>query len=157
MANLRLGVSDPAYRFGFEQFNSKEEIMTHSGIGSPTASVLSCGFVTDRGLHQRSAAASRVLAGNRVGRYNSESGTVACNKMLTQENREMISPASRMAAIFVDRSCTEHWIVRDPEGDFWIVPSVENAWESRRPFQPTEDTDLQAIPGHYKSMLGLPF
>jgi hypothetical protein len=69
----------------------------------------------------------------------------------------MIASTSRMAAIFVDRSCTEHWIVRDPEGSFWIVPSVENAWESRIPFQLTEDTELEAIPGHYKYMLGLPF
>jgi hypothetical protein len=69
----------------------------------------------------------------------------------------MISAPSRMAAIYVDRNCTEHWIVRDPEGNFWIVPPVENAWESRRPFQPTEETELEAIPGHYRSMLGLPF
>jgi hypothetical protein len=47
--------------------------------------------------------------------------------------------------------------VRDPEGNFWTVPSVENAWESRRPFQPTEETELEPIPGHYRSMLGLPF
>ena len=70
---------------------------------------------------------------------------------------ELISATRSKAAIFVDRACTGHWIVRDPEGSFWIVPSVENAWECRRPFQPTEETDLEAIPGHYKSMLGLPF
>lgn len=69
----------------------------------------------------------------------------------------MISAANRMVAIFVDRSCTEHWIVRDPEGNFWIVPSVENAWESRRPFHPTEETELEPIPGHYRFMLRLPF
>jgi hypothetical protein len=62
-----------------------------------------------------------------------------------------------MAAIFVDRTCTEHWIVRDPEGNFWIVPPVEKAWESRRPFQPTEETELEVIPGHYRSLLALPF
>ena len=69
----------------------------------------------------------------------------------------MFSSSSRLAAIYVDRSCTEHWIVRDPEGSFWIVPSVENAWDNRRPFQPTEETELEPIPGHYRSMLGLPF
>ena len=74
-----------------------------------------------------------------------------------REERTMISSPSRMAAIFVDRACTEHWIVRDPEGNFWIVPSVENPWESRQPFWPTEETELEPIPGHYKSMLGLPF
>jgi hypothetical protein len=62
-----------------------------------------------------------------------------------------------MAAIFVDRACTEHWIVRDPEGTFWIVPSAENAWERRRLFEPTAETDLEAIPGHYRFMLNLPF
>jgi hypothetical protein len=63
----------------------------------------------------------------------------------------------RLAAIFVDRACTAHWIVRDPEGNFWAVPPVANAWEERRPFQPSGETELQAIPGHYLSMLGLPF
>lgn len=69
----------------------------------------------------------------------------------------MATAPYRTAAIFVDRSCTEHWIVRDPEGNFWAVPPVENAWECRRRFEPTEETDLQAVPGHYKSILGLPF
>ena len=69
----------------------------------------------------------------------------------------MISAPSRTAAIFVDRACTAHWIVRDPDGNFWIVPPVDNAWESRSPFEPTEETELESIPGHYRSMLGLPF
>lgn len=69
----------------------------------------------------------------------------------------MSNAPGRMAAIYVDRTCTDHWIVRDPEGNFWIVPPVANAWEERRPFQPTESTALEAIPGHYRSMLGLPF
>ena len=56
----------------------------------------------------------------------------------------MISSPSRTVAIYVDRACTEHWIVRDPDGNFWIVPSVENAWEYRRPFEPTEETALEA-------------
>ncbi len=69
----------------------------------------------------------------------------------------MLTASTRMAAIFVDRTCTEHWIVRDPEGNFWIVPSGEDAWECRQPFQPTEETRLEPIPGHYRFMLGLPF
>jgi hypothetical protein len=77
--------------------------------------------------------------------------------MTREEEPEMISTYSRMAAIFVDRACTEYWIVRDPEGNFWIVPSIDNAWENRRPFEPTEQTELQAVPWHYKAMLGLPF
>ena len=73
------------------------------------------------------------------------------------EEWKMVSSPRHRAQIFVDRTCTDHWIVRDPEGNFWIVPSVANAWEYRRPFQPTEETDLEAIPGHYRAMLGLPF
>jgi hypothetical protein len=69
----------------------------------------------------------------------------------------MISTPSRSVALFVDRTRSEHWIVRDPEGNFWMVPSVENAWEHRWPFQPTPETELEAIPGHYKCMLDLPF
>jgi hypothetical protein len=69
----------------------------------------------------------------------------------------MVTVPTRTAALFVDRSCTEHWVVRDPDGNFWIVPPGENAWESRRPFEPTEQTELDPIPRHYMSMLGLPF
>jgi len=69
----------------------------------------------------------------------------------------MISAPNRMAAIYVDLACTDHWVVGAPEGNFWIVPSVENAWDSRRPFSPTEETELEPIPGHYRFMLGLPF
>jgi hypothetical protein len=69
----------------------------------------------------------------------------------------MISAPTRTVAIYVNRACTEHWIVRDPDGNFWIVPPVENAWESRQPFYPTEETELEPIPGHYRFMLNLPF
>jgi hypothetical protein len=67
----------------------------------------------------------------------------------------MVTP-SRRAAIFVSRSGTDHWIVRDPEGRFWLVPSVENAWECRQPIEPPEDSELEPVPGHYKYMLGIP-
>jgi hypothetical protein len=73
------------------------------------------------------------------------------------EERTMIATPSRKAEIFVDRACTEHWIVRDPDGNYWIVPSVENAWDYRRPFEPTEETNLEPVPGHYRYMLGLPY
>ncbi|QSA97808.1 hypothetical protein [Methylococcus sp. EFPC2] len=66
------------------------------------------------------------------------------------------SARKRVAAIFADRS-SRQWIVQDPEGRFWIVPSADNAWDHRQPFQPSEETDLEAVPGHYKDMLGLPF
>ena len=68
----------------------------------------------------------------------------------------MLTVRKRAVALYVDRS-TQQWIVRDPEGNFWIVPSVDDAWEHREPFEPTEDTDLEPIPGHYKYLLQLPF
>jgi hypothetical protein len=59
-------------------------------------------------------------------------------------------------SIFVDKS-RQQWIVRDPEGNFWMLPAVENPWEHREPFSPSDESDLEPIPGHYKYMLELPF
>jgi hypothetical protein len=59
-------------------------------------------------------------------------------------------------ALFVDR-CTRQWIVLDPEGLLWMVPvREEEPWTQRQPFSPTDATDLEPVPGHYKNMLGLP-
>lgn len=77
--------------------------------------------------------------------------------MVIRNLQQPIVRPGQMAAIFVDRTSTEHWIVRDPEGNFWIVPSVENAWECRTAFDPTDDMDLEPVPAHYRYMLGLPF
>jgi hypothetical protein len=62
----------------------------------------------------------------------------------------------RRVAIFVDRY-SQQWIVQDPEGQFWLVPTVEDPWRHRQPFEFTEETQLESIPAHYKHMLGLPF
>ena len=59
-------------------------------------------------------------------------------------------------SLYVDKGPPANWVVRDREGRFWIVPPGEDAWERRQPFQPTVETDLEAIPGHYLPMLGLP-
>jgi hypothetical protein len=68
----------------------------------------------------------------------------------------MLTIRKNVAALFVDRS-SQQWIVLDPDGDFWIVPSdSENPWDQRQPFTPTEETELEPVPGHYKYMLGLP-
>jgi len=69
----------------------------------------------------------------------------------------MFTTEKSVVGIFVDKACPQHWIVRDPEGSFWIVPPVENPWANRQPFAPTDETDLDPIPGHYKYMLGLPW
>jgi len=62
----------------------------------------------------------------------------------------------QVAALFVDRAC-QQWIVRDPEGNFWILPSVEDPWENRQPYTPTAETELEPVPGHYLDMFQLPF
>jgi hypothetical protein len=61
-----------------------------------------------------------------------------------------------MAALFVDQA-RRQWVVRDPEGKFWILPSVDDPWEQRQPFDLTADMNLEPVPGHYKDLLGLPF
>ena len=68
-----------------------------------------------------------------------------------------MTPArKRVMALFVERLC-QRWVVRDPDGNFWLLPSVDNPWEHRQPFHPTDETELESVPGHYKYMLGLPF
>jgi hypothetical protein len=62
-----------------------------------------------------------------------------------------------LVAVFADRA-SQQWIVRDPEGNFWLVPPArEDPWHHRQPFQPSEEMDLVPVPGHYKDTLGLPF
>ncbi len=61
-----------------------------------------------------------------------------------------------LVAVFVDRA-SQQWIVRDPDGKYWLVPSVPDPWDHRQPFYPTEETELQPVPKHYKDTLGLPF
>ena len=68
----------------------------------------------------------------------------------------MLAVRNRTVSLYVDKS-GQQWVVRDPDGNFWIVPCVENPWDHRQPYQPAEDADLEPIPGHYKYMLGLPF
>jgi hypothetical protein len=70
--------------------------------------------------------------------------------------RTMTTLRKQQVAVFADRA-SQQWIVRDPEGKFWLVPSVVNPWEHRQPFEPSEEMDLEPVPGHYKNMLGLPF
>jgi hypothetical protein len=68
----------------------------------------------------------------------------------------MIPVSKRLVALFVDRS-SRQWVVRDPEGNFWIIPSVKNPWDYREPFYPTEESELEPVPGHYIHTLNLPF
>jgi hypothetical protein len=68
----------------------------------------------------------------------------------------MITTRKPVMSLYVDKGRPANWIVRDREGQFWVVPPGEDAWERRQPFQPTGETELEAIPGHYMHMLGLP-
>jgi hypothetical protein len=68
----------------------------------------------------------------------------------------MISEKTRLIALFADR-CLNQWVVRDPEGKFWIVPPGDNGWYHRQPFYPTDETVLEPIPGRYIQTLDLPF
>lgn len=68
----------------------------------------------------------------------------------------MLTVRKQVVGIFVDRA-TQQWVVRDPDGYFWIIPEGENAWDERQPWEPSELTELEPIPSHYKYLLRLPF
>jgi hypothetical protein len=68
----------------------------------------------------------------------------------------MIVVRKQTVALYVDR-VSKQWVVRDPEGSFWLVPPTDDAWRQRQPFQPSEEAQLEPVPGHYKDLLGLPF
>lgn len=68
----------------------------------------------------------------------------------------MVTLRKQKVLIYVDRS-SKQWIVRDPDGNYWIVPAGQNLWNHRQPFELTEESDLEAVPGHYKYLLDLPF
>jgi hypothetical protein len=57
--------------------------------------------------------------------------------------------------LYVDRS-TRQWVVRDPQGELWLLGTSE-PWDERRPFELTDEADLEIVPGHYRYMLDLPF
>jgi hypothetical protein len=68
----------------------------------------------------------------------------------------MLVVSKSAMALFVDRQ-SRQWIVRDPAGQFWALPTGDDAWERRQAFEPTSESDLEPIPGHYKYLLRLPF
>ena len=68
----------------------------------------------------------------------------------------MVALRKGAVALFVDRF-SQQWIVLDGDGNYWIVPNnVNDPWNQRQPYSPTEETELERVPGHYKHMLGLP-
>jgi hypothetical protein len=68
----------------------------------------------------------------------------------------MLTLRKNVVTLYVDRA-SQQWVVLDSDGIFWLVPSDrETPWDHRQPFQPTEESELEPVPGHYKYMLGLP-
>ena len=63
---------------------------------------------------------------------------------------------TRRVALGVERS-SQQWVVRDPEGHVGLLPAVDGPWEQRQLCTPTPDTELEPVPGHDTSLLGLPF
>lgn len=62
----------------------------------------------------------------------------------------------RLTTLYVDRS-SQQWIVRDHEGQFWVLPQGnDDSWRHREPFEPSDETELESVPGHYKYVLGIP-
>jgi hypothetical protein len=70
----------------------------------------------------------------------------------------MTTPGRKPSStLYVDRF-TSQWIVRDPEGRFWTVPGDGSARANQREcFFPTEETELEFVPGHDKNMLGITY
>jgi hypothetical protein len=63
---------------------------------------------------------------------------------------------SRRINLYVDRASGQ-WIVLDGDGHFWALSHEDdNPWDRRQSFTPTEETELEMVPGHYKHMFGLP-
>ena len=67
----------------------------------------------------------------------------------------MATAEKQIVGLYVDRT-NQQFVVLDADGRFWIVSGGEDPWDQRRPFSPTEETELEPVPGHYKHMLGLP-
>ncbi len=67
----------------------------------------------------------------------------------------MLTVRKQVVAIYVDRA-NGQWIVRDGEGSLWGLPPTDAPWDDRQPYNPTEDAELEPVPGHYRYLLGLP-
>lgn len=78
------------------------------------------------------------------------------DRLMARSEEDRPSPIRRRVALYVDRT-TRQWVVRDPVGDWWSLPSTDDGWMHRAPFELSEDSELESVPRHYLSMLNLPF
>lgn len=76
--------------------------------------------------------------------------------IIPKEDRGMLTERKQVVGVYVDRS-SQQWVVRDADGNFWVLPSSDNPWDDRQPYSLAEEADLEPVPGHYKYMLGLPY
>jgi hypothetical protein len=74
----------------------------------------------------------------------------------TPKESGAVSLRGPVVGLYVDRS-RGRWVIRDPDGNFWIVPLVDDPWGHREPFDPGDGSDLEPVPGHYRHMFRLPF
>ena len=63
------------------------------------------------------------------------------------EEYNMIAGRKRAVVPFVERLCQQR-VMRDLEGNFWLLPSVDNPWGQRQPSHPTAEAELEPVPGH---------
>jgi hypothetical protein len=68
----------------------------------------------------------------------------------------MLTEERALPSLYVDRH-SQQWIVRDPDGRFWVLPLATSAWDDRQPYEASADSELESIPRHYKYLLHLPF
>lgn len=68
----------------------------------------------------------------------------------------MLAERRTLVSLYVEPS-TRRWVVRDPDGVLWAFDSSFDGWDRREPYELTDDSELVAVPGHYRYMLQLPF
>ena len=73
----------------------------------------------------------------------------------SQPTGTTMTGAPLRVSLYVCRA-NRQWVVLDGDGNYWVLPSSENPWDERQPFFPTEETELEPVPGHYKILIGLP-
>jgi hypothetical protein len=72
------------------------------------------------------------------------------------QEEPMLTIKRQSVTLYVDRP-SQQWVARDSDGDYWVIPAVDEPWNHRQPFTPSDESVLEPVPGHYKYMLGLPF
>lgn len=68
----------------------------------------------------------------------------------------MQTPIAYVVSIYVDKA-RGAWVVRDPEGALWSLPAERDAWRRRTPYELSDHSALESVPGHYKCLFDLPF